>query len=102
MMIKKYFNIDEISKLLNEKKHTIRFWEDRIKKLDVLRTASGHRLYTYDNFLTIKKIQSLINEKKLTLEGVNAYFNSKKSNTYFNKNLSLELKKLLQILKSST
>ncbi|MDA1284128.1 MAG: MerR family transcriptional regulator [Proteobacteria bacterium] len=101
MINKKYFNIDEISKLLNEKKHTIRFWEDRIQKLDILRTASGHRLYNYDNFLTIKKIQSLINDKKLTLEGVNTYFNSKKNNRYLNKNISLELRKLLQMLKSS-
>ena len=100
-MIKKYFNIDEISKLLKEKKHTIRFWEDRILKLDILRTNSGHRLYTYDDFLIIKKIQSLINEKKLTLEGVNTYFNSKKNHNYLNKKVSLELNKLLQILKSS-
>ena len=100
-MLKKYFNIDEISKLIKEKKHIIRFWEDRIDKLVILRTESGHRLYTYENFLNIKKIQLLINIKKLTLEGVNAYFNSKQNNTFLSEAVSIELKKLLKTLKSS-
>jgi|TARA_B100000795_G_C22690710_1_gene395503 DNA-binding transcriptional MerR regulator len=100
-MLKKYFNIDEISKLIKEKKHIIRFWEDRIDKLVILRTESGHRLYTYENFLIIKKIQLLINIKKLTLEGVNAYFNSKQNNTFLSEAVSIELKKLLKTLKSS-
>ena len=37
-MNKKYYNIDEISQIINEQKHTIRFWETRITKLKVLRT----------------------------------------------------------------
>lgn len=100
-MIKKYFNIDEISKLTEEKKHIIRFWEERIDKLVILRTGSGHRLYTYDNFLTIRKIQNLINVKKLTLDGVNTYFNSKQNKPFLDQTISIELKKLLQVLKSS-
>ena len=60
-MIKKYFNIDEISKLTGEKKHTIRFWEDRINSLVVLRTNTSHRLYNYENLL---KINSHIKQKK--------------------------------------
>ena len=100
-MIQKYFNIDQISKLTNEKKHTIRFWEEKIDKLVILRTGSGHRIYTYDNFLTIRKIQNLINVKKLTLDGVNTYFNSKQNKPFLDKTIAVELKKLLQILKSS-
>ena len=46
-MNKNYYNIDEISQILDEQKHTIRFWETRITKLKVLRTNSGHRLYNY-------------------------------------------------------
>ena len=54
-MNKNYYNIDEISQILDEQKHTIRFWETRITKLKVLRTHSGHRLYNYENLLLLKK-----------------------------------------------
>ena len=101
-MNKRYFNIDEISKLTNEKKHTIRFWEDRINNFSVLRTNTGHRLYTYENLLKIKKIQFLINDKKLTLDGVNRHFNTKNDKGIINDNISMELKKLLDKLKSAT
>ena len=101
-MKKKYFNIDEISKLTGEKKHTIRFWEERIDSLIVLRTNTGHRLYNYDNFLKIKKIQFLTSDKKLTLDGINKYFETKGDKGDFSINISLELKKILDKLKSPT
>ena len=101
-MNRRYFNIDEISKLTDEKKHTIRFWEDRINSFSVLRTNTGHRLFTYDNLLKIKKIQFLINDKKLTLEGVNKHFNAKNDKVKIDNNISIELKKLLDKLKSAT
>ena len=43
-MNKNFFNIDDVSQLVGEQKHTIRFWESRITKLNVIRTQSGHRL----------------------------------------------------------
>ena len=42
-MKKNFYNIDEISQIVGEQKHTIRFWENRIEKLNVIRTHSGHR-----------------------------------------------------------
>ena len=101
-MKKKYFNIDEISKLTGEKKHTIRFWEERINSLIVLRTNSGHRLYNYENLLKIKKIQFLISDKKLTLDGINKYFETKGDKGDFGRKISLELKIILDKLKSPT
>ena len=56
-MKKNFYNIDEISQIIGEQKHTIRFWENRIEKLTVIRTHSGHRLYDYENLLLIKKIK---------------------------------------------
>ena len=53
-MKKNFYNIDEISQIVGEQKHTIRFWENRIEKLNVIRTHSGHRLYNYENLLLIK------------------------------------------------
>ncbi len=101
-MDKKYFNIDEISKLINEKKHTIRFWEDKIPHLNVLRTHAGRRLYNYENLLILKKIKSLINNEKITLSGVAKYFeNNNKNKRNVDKDLFVSLKVILDLLKKS-
>ena len=58
-MSKNFYNIDDVSQIVGEQKHTIRFWESRISKLKVIRTKSGHRLYDYENLLLLKKIKNL-------------------------------------------
>ena len=37
-MNKNFYNIDEVSQIVGEQKHTIRFWESRISKLKIIRT----------------------------------------------------------------
>ena len=101
-MKKDYYNIDEVSQLINEQKYTIRFWENRIEKLNVLRTHSRHRLYNYENLLILKKIKKLLEVDKLTLDGVNDYFSkSKLKNHSLNDNIITDLKDLLELLKKS-
>ena len=101
-MNKNFYNIDEIAQIINEQKHTIRFWESRISKLKVLRTHSGHRLYNYENLLLLKKIKELVDVQKLTLDGVNEYFsNSNVKKNTLNDSVITELKDLLGLLKKS-
>ena len=101
-MNKNFYNIDEIAQILNEQKHTIRFWESRISKLKVLRTHSGHRLYNYENLLLLKKIKELVDVQKLTLDGVNEYFSkSKVKKNTLNDSVVTELRDLLGLLKKS-
>lgn len=101
-MNKNFYNIDEIAQILNEQKHTIRFWESRISKLKVLRTHSGHRLYNYENLLLLKKIKELVDVQKLTLDGVNEYFSkSKVKKNTLNDSFITELRDLLGLLKKS-
>ena len=101
-MNKNFYNIDEIAQILNEQKHTIRFWESRISKLKVLRTHSGHRLYNYENLLLLKKIKELVEVQKLTLDGVNEYFSkSKVKKNTLNDSVITELRDLLGLLKKS-
>ena len=101
-MRKNFYSIDDISQIIGEQKHTIRFWESRISKLKVIRTQSGHRLYDYENFLLLKKIKFLLEVQKLTLEGVNDYLSKPnfKKNT-LNEDIFSELKDLLSLLKRS-
>ena len=101
-MKKNFYNIDEISQIVGEQKHTIRFWENRIEKLNVIRTHSGHRLYNYENLLLIKKIKELLDKKKLTLDGVNEYFSkSKVKMRSLNDNILSDLKEVLSLIKKS-
>ncbi len=99
-MNKSFYNIDDISQIVGEQKHTIRFWETRISKLKVIRTESGHRLYDYENLLLLKKIKNLLDVQKLTLDGVNDYL-SKSKNKSLNDNILSDLKDLLGLLKNS-
>lgn len=101
-MNKNFYNIDDVSQLVGEKKHTIRFWESRITKLKVIRTQSGHRLYNYENLLLLKKIKYLLEVQKLTLDGVNDFLS--KSNLKIislDNSIRSDLKDLLELLKKS-
>ena len=101
-MSKNYYNIDEISQIIGEHKHTIRFWESRISKLKVLRTNSGHRLYDYENLLLLKKIKQLLDVHKLTLDGVEGYLSKSKVKNHSNSDkIKGELKDLLNLLRKS-
>ena len=101
-MNKNFYNIDEVSQIVGEQKHTIRFWESRISKLKIIRTHSGHRLYDYENLLLLKKIKELLEVQKLTLDGVNDYLSkSRTKNNSLNENIVSDLKDLLNVLKRS-
>ena len=101
-MNKNFYNIDEVSQIVGEQKHTIRFWESRISKLKIIRTHSGHRLYDYENLLLLKKIKELLEVQKLTLDGVNDYLSkSTIKNNSLNENIVSDLKDLLNVLKRS-
>jgi DNA-binding transcriptional MerR regulator len=101
-MNKNFYNIDEVSQIVGEQKHTIRFWESRISKLKIIRTHSGHRLYDYENLLLLKKIKELLEVQKLTLDGVNDYLSkSRIKNNSLNENIVSDLKDLLTVLKRS-
>ena len=101
-MKKIFYNINDVSQLVGEQKHTIRFWETRITKLKVIRTQSGHRLYDYENLLLLKKIKQLLDVQKLTLDGVNNYLSkSKPKMKSLDNNILSDLKDLLRLLKRS-
>ena len=101
-MNKNYFNIDDVSQIIKEQKHTIRFWESRIDKLKVLRTESGHRLYNYENLLLLKRIKELLDVKKLTLDGVNDYLSkSRLKKSSLDDSIITDLKNILDLLKKS-
>lgn len=62
----KYYQIDEVAKITELTKRTIRYYED-MELYTTIRTDSGYRLYTEEDVNTIKEIKDLRLKLGLTL-----------------------------------
>ena len=72
-----YYSISEVSKLLNLNQSKLRFWEKEFKQLKPKQNDKGTRFYTKEDISTIKKIQFLTENQKLTLPGAKEKLNQK-------------------------
>lgn len=75
---KLYYSIREMAEMFNIKQSNLRFWEKEFKQLKPKRNDKGTRFYTQEDIQVVKQIIYLINEQKLTLEGVRLRLNDKK------------------------
>lgn len=74
----KYYQIDEVAKLTDITKRTIRYYED-MELLKPARTESSYRLYTEDNIETIKEIKNLRLKLGMNLAEIQNFMGLKKS-----------------------
>lgn len=63
------YRIGEVAEMLNLKTHVLRFWETEFSQLEPLRTDSGQRIYTKTHIETLRRIQQLLHEQGMTIEG---------------------------------
>ena len=114
---KAYKSIGEVAKLLNliNKKngnlntHTIRFWEKEFKQIKPKILAGKRRYYDQKDILILKKIQFLLKDQGMTINGVKKLLNNNKSlkldevkNNHIsedNLKIKTKLKKILNITK---
>lgn len=68
-MAGKTYRIGEAAILLNLKTYVLRFWETEFPQLAPLRTEKGQRLYTEDDLALLRRIQQLLHEQGMTIEG---------------------------------
>ena len=112
-----YKSIGEVAKLLNliNKKngnlntHTIRFWEKEFKQIKPKILAGKRRYYDQKDILILKKIQFLLKDQGMTINGVKKLLNNNKSlkldevkkNPISENNLKIKtkLKKIINITK---
>lgn len=57
---KKYYTIEEVSKLVNRPASTIRFWESKMPWMAPKRGSSNKRKYQIDNMVIVKQVSNLI------------------------------------------
>ena len=85
MILKKtYYSISEVSKMLNIKEHTIRFWEKEFDVLQPKKNAKGNRKFTPKDIKNLELIYHLVKQRGFTLEGAKTHLKENKGKTLEN------------------
>lgn len=79
-MHKLYYSISEISKIVDEETHILRYWEKEFGQLSPKKNRAGNRTYSQRDLLIIKMIKDLIRNEKLSLRGAKEKLNRMLSN----------------------
>jgi len=66
---KKYFTIGEVANNLNLSTSQIRFWETEFDELNPKKNSKGSRKFTEKDINVLKTIESLLKNKKFTIDG---------------------------------
>jgi len=74
----KYYQIDEVAKLAETTKRTIRYYED-LGLLKPVRTDASYRLYTEEDISNIKEIRNLRIKLGMNLSEIQRFMGLKKS-----------------------
>ncbi len=70
-MKKLYYSISEVSELIGEEQHTLRYWEKLFEDLNPRKNRAGNRVYSEKDLLTVRYIKQLLREENLSIKGVN-------------------------------
>lgn len=68
-MQKLYYSISEISEMIDEEQHILRYWEKEFDQLKPKKNRGGNRIYSEKDLFIIKTIKKLIRQDKLSLKG---------------------------------
>jgi len=64
------YSIGDVCRLLGVKTHVVRYWEQEIPLLSPRKDQQGKRIYLSDDVHLLFRIRFLVQEEKLTIEGV--------------------------------
>ena len=96
---KLYYSISEMAEMVGINQSNLRFWEKEFKQLKPRRNDKGTRFYTKEDILVVKQIMFLINDQKLTLEGVKKKLGEKKDVVIKQQELAERLRNIRSELK---
>jgi len=68
-MQKLYYSISQVSELVDEEQHILRYWEKEFEQLKPKKNRGGNRIYSEKDVQVIKIIKKLIRSDKLSLRG---------------------------------
>lgn len=64
-----YYSITEVSKLLDEEQHVLRYWEREFPQLRPQKNRAGNRVYSEKDIAILKVIRRLLREERYTVAG---------------------------------
>jgi DNA-binding transcriptional MerR regulator len=68
-MHKLYYSISELSQLVDEETHILRYWEKEFDCLCPKKNRGGNRIYSQRDVEIVKHLKQLIRDEKLSLKG---------------------------------
>lgn len=66
---KLYYTISEVSSLVGEEAHVLRYWEAEFPVLKPRKNRAGKRVYTRDDIDIVYRIRHLLRDEKFTIDG---------------------------------
>lgn len=66
---KLYYTIGEVSALVGEEAHVLRYWETEFSQLRPKKNRSGKRVYTNEDIDLVFRIRRLLRDNKFTIDG---------------------------------
>ncbi len=64
-----YFSISEVSELVDEEQHILRYWEKEFSQLKPKKNRGGNRAYSRKDIELIRLVKKLMRNEKLSLKG---------------------------------
>jgi DNA-binding transcriptional MerR regulator len=68
-MEKLYYSIGEVSDIVGQEPHVLRYWEQEFDVLSPRKNRAGRRVYTDDDIEVVERIRFLLKEEKYTIAG---------------------------------
>ena len=68
-MQKLYYSISELSRLVDEEAHILRYWQKEFEALNPKKNRGGNRIYSEKEVLVVMAIKKLLRGDKLSLKG---------------------------------
>jgi DNA-binding transcriptional MerR regulator len=97
----KRLRIGEAARLLGLEPYVLRFWESEFPQLAPMRTEKGQRLYSREDLELVRKIQKLLHEEGLTIEGARRRLEYGAEFLELTSTIAQELRAIRQILANS-
>ena len=95
---KKYFSIQEVSKILGIETHTIRYWEKEFAKSFSIKRIGNRRMFQQKDIINLVKVKNLLKQEKMTIKGAQERLENDKKIDSVDFKIIKELKEILKIL----
>ena len=95
---KKYFSIQEVSKILDIETHTIRYWEKEFANSFSIKRIGNRRMFQQKAIINLVKVKNLLKQEKMTIKGAQERLENDKKIDSLDFKIIKELKEILKIL----